>query len=620
MAVRISVVLAIASACVASLADGSVTEFKWHLQRTLSGEGSTALDCQRAIAEFLKKTVALPGGTLVNGEAVAAKQGGMPVSQGKLDSTVSHAESFTISMAGTGSVKVLVPAPGEGSSVSLYLRVEPDLYIRVPGLSRPVAGHFLFDADYPGEYVVAHEPETPAPEPSIVGDFFDFTPVSSAPEAKQAWTFSPIAPEAIAGPVPLVLIHGMVSDRWTDFAHWAEHSDEAAQLREHFQLWNFSHPGTGVTAPIGFSSAYPSFSESVVAYLARFIADAERDGVDVDGTQYLFPSGPYAILTHSTGGLKARAFLVNYPEHAERVFTVITLGCPHMGTPWATPEWARHTLSRIGLTQEFIGEKILQGLLAELVLNGYFNTQRQGDLDTGWANFDAASGFGIPTRKFISWYWPWELRQITVSPRDANHTFARELPGIEDDTFEPPELFDTYCGGLDLITPGERGGMHLDKFFVYASYIDIADDITRALNGVSPDDYESRDTLNGGLRLVQALMAVVESEQASYPHGAYRVGDGFVPVQSQLLLDGTEGMLLYETRAIGAWTVPAMPTQLRESVIHAHTLALPERLRILKGWSHLDTITGRYEVESRHSEFFQRVLEDLLSVLPADAK
>ena len=162
--------------------------------------------------------------------------------------------------------------------------------------------------------------------------------------------------------------------------------------------------------------------------------------------------------------------------------------------------------------------------------------------------------------------------------------------------------------------------MHLDKFFVYASYIDIADDITRALNGVSPDDYESRDTLNGGLRLVQALMAVVESEQASYPHGAYRVGDGFVPVQSQLLLDGTEGMLLYETRAIGAWTVPAMPTQLRESVIHAHTLALPERLRILKGWSHLDTITGRYEVESRHSEFFQRVLEDLLSVLPADAK
>ena len=52
MAVRISVVLAIASACVASLADGSVTEFKWHLQRTLSGEGSTALDCQRAIADF----------------------------------------------------------------------------------------------------------------------------------------------------------------------------------------------------------------------------------------------------------------------------------------------------------------------------------------------------------------------------------------------------------------------------------------------------------------------------------------------------------------------------------------------------------------------------------------
>ena len=50
--------------------------------------------------------------------------------------------------------------------------------------------------------------------------------------------------------------------------------------------------------------------------------------------------------------------------------------------------------------------------------------------------------------------------------------------------------------------------------------------------------------------------------------------------------------------------------------IFEHTLALPERLRILKGWSHLDTITGRYCLESGRSELFPRVVEDLLSVMP----
>ena len=58
------------------------------------------------------------------------------------------------------------------------------------------------------------------------------------------------------------------------------------------------------------------------------------------------------------------------------------------------------------------------------------------------------------------------------------------------------------------------------------------------------------------------------------------------------------------------------PTRLREDLLRAHTLALPDRIRILKGWSHIDTITGRYRPESGQSALFPRVVDDLLSVLP----
>ncbi|MFO7975264.1 MAG: alpha/beta hydrolase, partial [Candidatus Hydrogenedentota bacterium] len=595
----------VAAHCLVS-AHATIANYQWHLQRTLSGEGSTAVDCQRAIYEFLLKSVQLPNGTFVNGTSVSANKSALPISPEILDASVLKAESVSISTAGSGPVTIHVPSPGEGKTVSVYRRLDSTLFVRIPARVSPLKGYRVFDVVYPGEYVVAEERDAPASNASLSRGFFDFSPVSPEPEAKSAWELYPMAPEEVSGRVPLVLIHGLGNDRWDDFVHWAQHSDEAALLREHFQIWNFRHPMVGVSAPIGFSGAYPAFSESVVAYLARFIADAEKNGVVADGERRFFPEGPYAMLTHSQGGIKARALLVNYPEHAERVFAVVTLNCPHMGSPWAIPEWVRHTFSKIGLTRQFIGTKILQGSLADLVLNGYFNVQRQSDLDVGWANYDKRGGFGIPTQTFNAWSWSDGLKQITLSPRDANQTYARELPGITDETFEPPVLFDTYCGGLDCITPSEQGGMHLDKFFVYAGYVVILDDFTRALRGLPPHDYPNPSMSNGALRLVQLIMGTVKSAGSTYPIGTYRVGDGFVPLQSQLMLDGAEGTLLYKTRSVGEWEIPVVPTELREDVIQAHTLALPERLRLLRGWTHLDTITGRYDPNTGHSELFEQ--------------
>lgn len=610
----------VVAVCCALSAHAGIADYEWHLQRTLSGKGSTAVDCQRAIYAILLQSVHLSNGAVVSGPSVRVEKSERPISSDILDASVLRAESISISSAGSEPVTVYVPVPGEGKTVSLYRHIDTSLFWEVPGDVSPLGGHLIFDVVYPGRYVVAEERGEARFPGDFNGRFFDFSPLSSAPEAKRAWRLYPMAPEEISGPIPLVLIHGLGNDRWGDFAHWAEHSDEAALLRKHYQIWNFSHPISGVNAPIGFSSAYPVFSESVVAYLARFIADAEQNGVMADGKRRFFPEGPYAILTHSQGGIKARALLANYPEHAERVFAVVTLNCPHMGTPWAIPEWVRHTLSRFGLTREFIGTKIVRGTLAELALQGYFNVNRQSDLDTGWVNYDERGGFGIPTRVFDAWYWSHGLKQVTLSPRDANRTYARELPGIADETFEPPALLETYCGGLDCITPAERGGMHLDKFFVYGGYIVIADDFTRAMSGLPPHDYPNPTMSNGALRMVQLMMGTVESAGSSYPVGAYRVGDGFVPLQSQLLLDGTEGALVYETRKVGKWEIPVVPMELREDLIHAHTLALPERIRLLRGWTHLDTITGRYEPKTGHSELFEWVLDDLLSVVPADSE
>ncbi len=616
---RVARGLVLAGLLLAVTASAGIVEFQWHLQRTLRDEGSTAVDCQRAIVQLLAEADGFSDGIRLNGEAAGEKAVASPVPFDRLDASVLRAQGIAVPASSRWPVTLSVPHPVEGRVIHVYHRIGEDLFVRVPPSSGAYPSGLGFLLRFPGDYIVAEEEgsrDAPSASAFGMGDFFDFSPVSAAPEAKAAWDFYPVAPGVISGPVPLVLIHGMMSDRWNDFTHWAEHSDEAAAFREHFQLWNFSHPGAGVTAPIGFSAAYPAFSESVVAYLARFIQKAEADGVEREGKRYVFPPGPYALLAHSAGGLKARSFLVNFPEHAQRVFAVVALGCPHMGTPWGTPEWVRHTLNSIGFTREFIGEKIFQGLLAELTLNGYFNMKRQGDLDMGWANYDAAGGFGIPTRTFRAWFWPWHLREITLSPRDANLSYARELEGIDDETFEPAELFDTYCGGLDLITPVERGGMHLDKFFIYAGYLDVAEDITRLLNALAPDEHENRYTMNSALRLVQQLMSTVESAGASYPIGAYRVGDGFVPLQSQLLLDGTETERIYETRLIHGWEIAEFPTKLREEVIFEHTLALPERIRILKGWSHLDTITGRYSPESGRSGLFPRVVDDLLSAMP----
>ncbi len=443
--------------------------------------------------------------------------------------------------------------------------------------------------------------------------------LSTGPEAKVNWKFTRAKAEEVDGPVPLILIHGLSTDFWAAFEAWAAESPEADEFRQRFQLWKFLSPNDGVNAAVGFASEYDGFDESLAAYLNRFIESAQESGSEgTDGNTYVFPEGPFCMLTHSQGGVTARAFLVNFPDKLDRCQGVVTLSAPHMGSPGATPEWVRYTVGGLGRDRATVVSQLVRGAFSDFVLNDYLSTQRQSDMDMGWANYDARGIGGIPTLSFRAWIPGNGFHTWTLSPRDGNQTGSRELADFDDDTFEPAELLPNYCGGIDRITPESRGELGLNKFFLYGAYLqpvnnwqDLIEQIERAR-----DEESSGLAYNLALRLLNLIMAEVETPGSQPPLGVYLLNDGFVPLQSQLMLDGLESRVIFKTRVVAGHELPLRPFVPRVKDIRQHTLAKPSRIRVLEGWSHYDTVTGRYDSQTKSSPLFPRVTDDLLSVLP----
>lgn len=608
-----------------SLGSGSVVDFQARFYETLHTGESTAVDCQRELASLLAfTTVCSPEGIAVSGCDPEVRDVPLDKVRRDVGQDVPLLHCFDVRATGPEPIHVILPPGTTARELEVYYKAAPGVYVRADAVWDERAGRAAFTVSHPGRFVVREVDERSlGPGEAELEDvldkgIFQFDKPSSDSEAKSAWRLAREAPDAVDGPIPVLLIHGLGSTRWGDFIHWAAHSPDAAEFRARFQIWNFMHSSTGVDAATGYSSAFPGFSESAVAYLQRFLIEAETDGIEQDGARYVFPPGPFAIVAHSHGGLEARAFLVNFPDRAERLFAAVTLGSPHTGSPWATPEWLRHTIHRLGFSGTNIVRHLYKGALSELILMGYLSVERQQDLDAGWANFDRAGGFGIPYTRFLMWRPGHGVTSICLSPRDANQTDARSLPGYNDNTFEPEILLDTYCGGIDEITPEARGGMHMDKFFLYGGYLETTPDWERIFEeGFDAFNDTIGNTMgNLGLRAADTLMGYVKSEGGAPLAGTYQMSDGFVPLQSQLMLDGRHTELIYKTRRSLGWVTPALPLEPREDIIHAHTLASPERLRILRGWSHLDLVTGRYRPESGKSELFSRVTDDLISAIP----
>ncbi|MBN2307811.1 MAG: hypothetical protein JXR94_02500, partial [Candidatus Hydrogenedentes bacterium] len=333
----LATLVTIAAMCGASRTDAA--DLQGLVNEALTGGPATSLDCQRAIVEMLGRRAESASGVVAGGEDVSVKDLDPARAQDELATDAPVARFFEVDGRGPEPIRVSAPLAAESGEVEVYRRVSRGLYVRLGDAPRKLGGRVWFTADRPGRFIVRTVDEYSSP--TLDAKFLDFGPSSSEPEAKAEWRLYPLYPELVAGPVPVVLIHGMGATRWGEFAHWAAYSPDAAAFRAAFQLWDFDHPASGVNAAIGFSALYPGFEESIAAYLARFLAEATSEGVESGGVRYYFPEGAYAIVTHSLGGLKARAFLHNYPEHAERVAAVVTIAAPHTGSPWGTPEWLR---------------------------------------------------------------------------------------------------------------------------------------------------------------------------------------------------------------------------------------------------------------------------------------
>lgn len=599
--------------------------------QTLAGGASTSVDCQRALATALKHRAESRSGVVVTGESVSIRDQEPLSLEGELRSDTVVRHFVKVDAVGAKPIRISVPLGENTSRVALFRRVSRGLFLRASsGANRGVC-RVEAELSRPGEYAVIEEREGQSLADVLEGTgseaksgFFDFTETTNDPAARQDWGVYRIHPWRINGPIPVVLVHGLDNDRWGEFITWATESPEAKAFREHFQLWNFYHAATGIDAAVGYSPEYEAFENSIVASFERFLREAEEDGVVTDWIRYYFPEGPFMMVTDSTGGVKVRAFLKNFPEYMERVLAVVSIAAPHSGTPVATPEWVRHTFSRMVTADPTLGTFLLSGVLAEFFTTSFMRVDRQSDLDMGWGNFDAQGGFGLPTADFEIWRPGTGIVQLTVSPRDACQTYARLIPGIPDTTFEPPALRDTFCGGIDEIMPSERGEDGLDKFFAYASYLSEPRDWLGIVQSAKKA-YEVPERMkplpgflqNKGLELANLAMGSMASAGSDVPLGVYAVNDGLIPLQSALFLDGKETELIYETE-IGddGYEYPVIPYQLRMDIINEHTLFNPERLRILQDWTHLDTATGRYNRWTRHSELYSMVAADLISALP----
>lgn len=589
---------------------GAVTEVHERLHALLEGEaGASSAAVQRALGATLGWSASAPSGVIAGGRGVAVADRDPAEVWAEIGAEIPILHYFEVSGHGPEAIRIHAPAPDDGRLIEVYRRVQPGIYLRIAEPAPARDGFARAEVSWPGEFVVRAADAHSFPEDKSL---FPRTPdPSTDPALRFHWQLAPVRPDVISGPYPLILVHGAATDRWGEFIHWATHSEGAADFRAHFQLWNFLHNMYGINAAIGLDPGCPTFDESIVAYLARFMASARESGVRWNDERVFLPEGPFAMMGHSHGVLKIRALLAHFPEEGAACFAAVMLGGPHMGAPWSTVEWLRHTVARFGITRPNPAELLLEDAVAA----NYFSIGSQSDHDMGWANLDE----GIPFVRFRTWTRAEGRTRRVLSPRDAAITGARELPGFEEDTtFEPQELLENYCGGLDFITPAFRGDLHSDKFFLYGSYLVAGQGLLGVLRRAG-DGLMERETYlfeSLGLRFANLMAAFTKSANGDFPMSPYLLSDGYVPLQSQLMLDGQETAPVFETVEKLGWAHPRLPVRHRLEVLREHTLGDPERLRIFPGWSHLETVTGRYNRATGESAYFEEIAADLLSALP----
>jgi hypothetical protein len=530
----------------------------------------------------------------------------------ELGAEVTVERYFQIDGRGPRPLEVSIPLP-VNSAANVYRRIEEGLLVMANGVRRE-EGELQFIAGYPGEFVVC---DGAPPETHLEKGLFG-APTSREPAVKEEnWSLKRLHADVLTGPTPLITFHDFNNlHSSANFIHWAVNSPEAAEVRSQFQLWRCGLPSAGINAPIGYDANSPVFNESEVYWVNKMLDEATSEGVETDGVLHFFPeSGPIAVFAMSQGGLKIRAFMLHFPHYGERIYAVACMSSPHLGTPWATHEWTRYTASRIGTGKPTALELIVE--LTILIDLNPVDTQFQRDM--AWLNLEAAVGGGIPYREFMSWSILQGEHMRVLSPRDSSETLAWYNPDFPGDTsIEPPGPLITYCGGMDLITPTNRGDLYMDRFFLYGAYLienqGWSHHLSAAQSGLRDAGAYWIETSK--FRLFNSIMQHIETNNTEWPLTSFRLNDGQVPLQSQLMLDGLEGPYIYKTEVEQGWRYPKEPLELDMDLVRAHTLADPDKIRVFPGLSHQDLIQGLYDKETAKSDIYTQVGEDILGAHP----
>ncbi len=347
------------------------------------------------------------------------------------------------------------------------------------------------------------------------------------------WHLSPWSdPVGSSTRTPLVLVHGIHSEghdaeaRWDTLEAWIDAHPSAFGA---FDVYTWVHDST---AAVGFDGDTGNAEDLADFVYGTLLANDHYPA----GTRVLF-------VAHSRGGLVVRAFM-NHEHQGDDVLGLITLGTPHHGSPLAVPDWVAYAwIDRFGLDILSLGcyDTIIDteptpglGRLHR------FDPDELGSLNLAWDNADNALADSTA-----------RLFPVTISNdgwMQTTPTDANQLSSSTDVTVFYGNPYKDMSGTLAYLNQTEQYHAKIAAFAAYdvllLNNIDLlavcGGQATAATTGLTPE------------HLGLSAVTVFQSQMSNTASGAavYHANDGFVPLQSALLLD-ISGGLPFSTRTLG---------------------------------------------------------------------
>ena len=163
--------------------------------------------------------------------------------------------------------------------------------------------------------------------------------------------------------IPIILVHGNSGDKKVDSMNywygWCNDEEPEGRfnqiaMRHKFKVYRYVYRSSRSISDNGRE-------------FADFVNQFYQDHNELSERQFV-------IMAHSMGGLVARYALNTNPAFREKVHRLITLGTPHLGSPFANPTWVQ---------QEYPNNS-LKDFLFRLYKMGFGGTE--GDFHLAWYN------------------------------------------------------------------------------------------------------------------------------------------------------------------------------------------------------------------------------------------